>query len=217
MEVADLGHGHLAGDPMRIQTGPPQHFVDDHVAETGDRVLVEKDGLQRRTPAVERVDEVDPTDCQRVRTEPIEVGIEHDASEPAWIVETEPATAAERECPPVPLRMILPTAIGELADRAHVVEQHAARHSEVDPNRRSIRHEHELLAAPIEARDRCTDDHRIDALGDDERVGALDARDLLTDEDEHSSAGQLDLEDFGHGTQSGKPVRAIPAREAAHS
>ena len=38
----------------RGRAGPPQHLVDEHVAEAGDRALVEQDRLERRPPAAER-------------------------------------------------------------------------------------------------------------------------------------------------------------------
>ena len=131
--------------------------------------------------------------------------------ESARIVQTEAPTAAEPERPPVPPRMIVTAAVGELTDRAHVVEQDAAGHAEVDADRGAIGEHDELLAAAIEPGDRGPDRHRVDALGHHERVGAIDARYRVADQVEQSTAGQLDFEDLRHRTAVSQARPSDPA------
>ena len=50
VQASHLARGDGVGDPPWVESGVPQQLVDQHVAEPGDRVLVEQHRLQRRPP-----------------------------------------------------------------------------------------------------------------------------------------------------------------------
>ena len=145
-------------------------------------------------------DELAAAQREHVRAEPRDVGIEHDPAETAWIVEAYPHPSVQHDDPPIPLRMVVPAAVRQLADRAHVVDEDPPGHAEVDPDRRSVGDHHELLASAVEAGDHRPHGRRVDAVLHDQWVRSLHPFDGLAGETGDPAPRQLDLQHLGHAT-----------------
>ena len=106
------------GRPVRVDPRPPEHLVDEHVAEPCDRALVEQHRLHRRPRRASAAARTDAGQRQRIGSQPLDVGADHDAGQTPRVVEPERHAARHCDHPAVPPRVVGPAAVGELADRA---------------------------------------------------------------------------------------------------
>ena len=122
----------VAGQPacwtVRIQAGPPQDLVDEEVAQPGDPGLVEEPGLERCERRPERGAELRDGERRRVRTEPADVGVEFERTEPSGITDAElPSIEVDDET--VPGGLVASPAVLEPVDRVRRRRRGAARSS----------------------------------------------------------------------------------------
>ena len=84
-EAGGLGGVERGGGPVRVEAGPPEELVDEEVAEPGDAVLVEQDGLERAAAPRQELPQLGGGDGERVDAEPVLVGVELDRAEPSGV------------------------------------------------------------------------------------------------------------------------------------
>ena len=140
-----------------------------------------------------------PGQGQRVGTQPIGIGVEPHPPEAAGIVQPQAAAVVEPDHPPVPHRVVGRAAVGQPAEGPVGVDEQAAGHPEVDADVGLVGVDDEQLAAPPEGLDAGAGHGGVDAVTDDERIGALDRPEAPTDERFDGAARELDLQDLGHG------------------
>ena len=102
MQPAPLTGRKRARGSRRIETGAPQCFVGEEVAEAGHSPLVHQPGLEWRLARIERVGEFPVGDRRRVGAETILVRIEQHAAEPAWVVDAQVAAVLEVDDESIP-------------------------------------------------------------------------------------------------------------------
>ena len=191
---------------VRVDAGPPQHLVDEHVAETGHRRLVEQHRLHRRPPTLQRRHQLARVSGsgRPARGRPSSGSSQiRPNRRGSWKRSRVPSSRAHD--PAVPAASSSSDAVLEaLEGDSRVVSQQPPGHAEVQPDRRPVGEQRQHLAPPVEPLDRGVDEGLVDPAAT--TIVDRCARRPRTAGRRAGGrpSGELDLEDLWHGPKSGQ-------------
>ena len=184
---------------IRRGSSPECHkqLVDQHVAEAGDRVLVEQNRLQRRSTSPEHGRQLGACHVEQVRPQRSHVGVEREPGPAPRIVDSQHPAVGELDAETIPTRLVAPAGIVQLLDRRRAVEHEPPGHPEVQPDRGTVGAEQQELADAV-GRGELAPANGIGEVRRREPVVDEHVRHPPTDRADRGAAVQLDLQAFGH-------------------